>query len=82
MLHIHWICVLFGKSIQESNLADGFVIHPRIVSNSHIFSYCHAGELKALIPVNLPDNKNRSLYEEFINADGDINPIIVKFNFK
>jgi hypothetical protein len=74
--------VLFDKTIQKSMLIDNIAIHPHIVTNSHALSYCNVGELENNVDVNLLDDKNRKLYDELINGDEDVNPIIIKYNFK
>lgn len=77
-----WTTILFDKAIHKSMLVDKIVIQPHIVNNSHALSYCNVGELENNVDVNLLDDKNRALYDELINGDGDVNPIIIKYNFK
>jgi hypothetical protein len=79
-IHEKYVSVVYDKNSKESKVIDGFALHPCIVSDTHVLSYCNPGELESFFPVNLLDKKSKETYGKLIHLDA--NPIVIKYNFK
>jgi hypothetical protein len=78
--------LMYDKSTQECKFIERFdesaAFRPYVVTNEYVLSYCNHGNLENYISKEMLDEVNLQKFEDLIEAEEEMNPILIKYYFK
>jgi hypothetical protein len=81
------VFLMYDKSTNECKYIERFTesvdFLPRKVSNEYVLSWCsHRGVLENYVSEEMLDETNLQKFKDLMNAEEEMNPIVIKYYFK